>query len=194
MLEYVKGKLKEVGPNFAILEVAGLGLRCLISLNTYNKIKLLKNSKVVLYTFMHIKDEGIELYGFNDHLERQVFTLLNKVSGVGPKLALSILSWLEPKRLIAAIVTGDVKTLTSVPGVGNKTANKIIIELKDKVKTLPKETESETSLKMLEEAREALLTLGFSAVEVQQVLNELKDAATVEEIITSALKHFAKEG
>ncbi|TYP48702.1 Holliday junction branch migration protein RuvA [Thermosediminibacter litoriperuensis] len=194
MLDYIKGRLRDIGPNFAILDVAGLGFRCLISLNTYNKIKLLKNSKVMLYTCLHVKEEGAELFGFSELYEREAFILLNRVSGVGPRVALSILSWLEPKRLKSIIMSGDVKTLTSVPGVGNKTAQKIIFELKDKVKNLPPETEPQTGQAALWEAREALLALGFSAGEVRQVLNETEAGTTVEEIISSALRRLAREG
>ncbi|KXG78223.1 Holliday junction ATP-dependent DNA helicase RuvA [Fervidicola ferrireducens] len=194
MLEYLKGKLKEISPNYAIIEVAGLGLRCLISLNTYNNVKFYKNSKIILYTFLHLKDDGMDLYGFFDPLEREVFTLLNEVSGIGPKVALSVLSWLKPEEVVSAIATEDVKVLTSVPGVGNKTARKIVFELKDKVKGLAVSAEFKESLKMLQEAREALSTLGFSNEEIQKALNELNTATTVEEIIAGALKRFAKEG
>lgn len=194
MLEYLKGKLKEISPNYAIIEVAGLGLRCLISLNTYNNAKSYKNSKIILYTFLHLKEEGMDLYGFFDPAEREVFTLLNKVSGVGPKVALSILSWLKPEEVVSAIATEDIKILTSVPGVGNKTARKIVFELKDKVKGLAIGAGFKESLKMIEEAKEALLTLGFTNEEIQQALSELGTAATVEEIIAGALKRFAKEG
>ncbi|ADL08136.1 Holliday junction branch migration protein RuvA [Thermosediminibacter oceani] len=192
MLDYIRGRLRDIGPNFAILDVAGLGFRCFISLNTYNKIKLLKNSKVLLFTCLHVKEEGAELFGFSELHEREAFILLNKVSGVGPRVALSILSWLEPKRLKSVIMSEDVKTLTSVPGIGNKTAQKIIFELKDKIKNLPVETVSQTEQAALCEARDALLALGFSIGEVQRVLNEIGTATTVEEIISNALRLIAR--
>jgi Holliday junction DNA helicase RuvA len=109
-------------------------------------------------------------------------------------VALSVLSWLKPEEVVSAIATEDVKVLTSVPGVGNKTARKIVFELKDKVRGLAVSAEFKGSLKMLQEAREALSTLGFSNEEIQKALNELNTATTVEEIIAEALKRFAKEG
>lgn len=191
MLEYLRGKLIEIGPNYAVLEVAGFGFKCSISLNAYNSIKIYKGSEVTLYTFLHYKEDSLDLYGFFDPLEREVFVLLNKVSGIGPKVALSILSWLKPEEVVSAITTEDVKILTSVPGVGNKTARKIVFELKDKVKSLAVSGEFEGPLRTLQEAREALLSLGFSNEEIQKVLSELNGPTTLEEIIAEALKRLA---
>jgi len=193
MLDYVEGKLIKPDPNFAIISLGGWGLKLYISLFTYNKIKTKKNQDVKLYTYMVIKDDAIELYGFFDEEERQAFILLNRVSGIGPKVAISILSLMDISHLKTSILSEDVNALATVPGIGKKTAQKIIIELKDCIKDLPVES-NEFSLDSIIEAREVLISLGFNTKEIQKALDSasIKSDDTVEDIVKTALKKLSK--
>jgi Holliday junction DNA helicase RuvA len=191
MLDYIRGTLIELEPNFAVIETGGWGLRLTISLHTYNRIKTMNGQEIKLYTYMIIKEETIELIGFFDILERRAFMLLNRVSGIGPKAAISILSLIDVAKLKACILSEDVKTLVSVPGIGKKTAQKIIIDLKDSVKDLPVEAGKSESGDALYEAREVLMSLGFNPGEIQLALID-NTGNTVEEIVTKALKKLSR--
>ncbi|WP_422444055.1 Holliday junction branch migration protein RuvA [Thermoanaerobacterium sp. DL9XJH110] len=191
MLDYIRGTLIELEPNFAVIETGGWGLRLTISLHTYNRIKTMNGQEIKLYTYMIIKEETIELIGFFDILERRAFMLLNRVSGIGPKAAISILSLIDVAKLKACILSEDVKTLVSVPGIGKKTAQKIIIDLKDSVKDLPVEAGKSESGDALYEAREVLMSLGFNPGEIQLALID-NTGNSVEEIVTKALKKLSR--
>ncbi|NLU10885.1 MAG: Holliday junction branch migration protein RuvA [Tepidanaerobacter acetatoxydans] len=193
MLDYLEGLLVHVEPNFAIIDIGGWGLKLNISMFTYNKIKTGQGNKLKLYTQMVLRDDAVELFGFFDVVERQAYVLLNKVSGIGPKAAISILSLMDVARLKTSILSEDVKDLVKVPGIGKKTAQKIIIELKDRIKDLPV-TSDEGKYNSIIEAREALISLGFNPMEIQLVLDEdsVKNNDSVEDIIKSALKKLSK--
>jgi Holliday junction DNA helicase RuvA len=191
MLDYIKGTLIELEPNFAVIETGGWGFRLTISLHTYNRIKTMNGQEIKLYTYMIIKEETIELIGFFDILERRAFMLLNRVSGIGPKAAISILSLIDVAKLKACILSEDVKTLVSVPGIGKKTAQKIIIDLKDSIKDLPVEGGKSESGDALYEAREVLMSLGFNPGEIQLALID-NTGNSVEEIVTKALKKLSR--
>jgi len=124
MLDYVEGKLAKAEPNFAIIDLGGWGVKLYISLSTYNRIRDKKDQTVKLYTHMVLKDDAVELYGFSDEVERQAFMLLNRVSGIGPKVAISILSLMNLSHLKASILSEDAGALATVPGIGKKTAQK----------------------------------------------------------------------
>ncbi|MDD4570294.1 MAG: helix-hairpin-helix domain-containing protein, partial [Tepidanaerobacteraceae bacterium] len=130
---------------------------------------------------------------FYDAVERQAYILLNRVSGIGPKAAVSILSLMDVARLKASILSEDVKTLITIPGVGKKTAQKIIIELKDSIKELPVESDKSINNSVFE-AREVLISLGFHPREIQLALSEdlIVEDDTVESIVKSALKKLSK--
>ncbi|HQA60945.1 MAG TPA: OB-fold domain-containing protein, partial [Tepidanaerobacteraceae bacterium] len=115
MLDYVEGKLVKREPNFAIIDVGGWGVKLSVSLFTYNKIKDFKDQNVRLYTHMVLRDDAIELYGFFDEVERQAFVLLNRVPGIGPKVAISILSLMDISHLKTSVISEDVNALVTVP-------------------------------------------------------------------------------
>lgn len=192
MIDFIRGRLAKIEPNTAVLETSGLGFKLNISLMTYRQISDRLNSEVLLYTHMIVKEDAFEMYGFSDNLEREAFLYLNKVSGVGPKVSLAILSMFDIKQLKTSILGEDVNALKAVPGIGKKTAEKIIFELKDKIKDLPVNvTVDKHSFDAMYEAREALLSLGFSPQEIQEAL-EAAEGSTAEEIIASALKRLSR--
>ena len=193
MLDYVEGKLVKREPNFAIIDVGGWGVKLSVSLFTYNKIKDFKDQNVRLYTHMVLRDDAIELYGFFDEVERQTFVLLNRVPGIGPKVAISILSLMDISHLKTSVISEDVNALVTVPGIGKKTAQKIIIELKDRIKDLPVIAD-ELRYNSVFEAKEVLISLGFNPKEIQLALDaaSIKSDDTVEDIVKKALKKLSK--
>ncbi|MGB9813086.1 MAG: Holliday junction branch migration protein RuvA [Thermovenabulum sp.] len=186
MFEYIKGILIEAKPSYAIVETNGLGYKLNISYLTYEKIKGLINKEIMLYSLLVVKEDALEIYGFYEREEREFFIKLNKVSGIGPKLALSILSYSDINLLKSAINSEDVSKLSSIPGIGKKTAQKMILELKDKIKFSGEEGNS------IYEAREVLLTLGFSLEEINKAFLNIDKTKTTEEIVKEALKFFSK--
>ena len=193
MLDYVEGKLVKREPNFAIIDVGGWGVKLSVSLFTYKKIKDFKDQNVRLYTHMVLRDDAIELYGFFDEVERQAFVLLNRVPGIGPKVAISILSLMDISHLKTSVISEDVNALVTVPGIGKKTAQKIIIELKDRIKDLPVIAD-ELRYNSVFEAKEVLISLGFNPKEIQLALDaaSIKSDDTVEDIVKKALKKLSK--
>lgn len=194
MLEYIKGKLVFVEPTTAVVDISGVGIKADISMYSYDKIKNYKGETITLYTHLLLKEDAIELFGFFDKIERQAYLFLNKVSGVGPKVALSVLSLMDAAKLKNVILTENVNELTKVPGIGKKTAQKIIIELKDRIKDLPVSTPDEDTEDFISEAKEALISLGFSSAEVNLALSDdlVKDSKNLEDIIKAALKKMSK--
>ena len=170
MLEYVKGDIDEIPPAYVVVDCNGVGYFVNISLNTYTALQNQKSAKVYLYE--SIREDAYVLYGFKDKSEREMFTLLVSVSGVGPNTARMILSSLSTEDLQAVISTGNVNQLKAVKGIGAKTAQRIIVDLKDKIKTgdnpliIQLESKSET----YEEAVAALVMLGFPQAAAQKVV------------------------
>lgn len=194
MIDFIKGKLVHKDPAFVIVEVNGIGYRVGISLNTFSALSNQENIK--LHTYFHVKEDVQALYGFFEESEREIFKALISISGIGPTSALVVLSSLTPEELKQAILTEDAKTIQSIKGIGAKTAQRVILELKDKIGKL----EVQGSLNILpnkynttrDEALSALVTLGVakSAAEksVDKFLKMNAGDVTVEEIIKSVLK------
>ena len=132
MIAYLKGKLAYKDPTFVLIDISGIGYQVKISLQTYSQVK--DEEQIMLLTYLHIKEDGHTLYGFKEESEKKLFLNLISISGVGPNTALMILSSLNADELEYAIIHEDVKTIQNVKGVGIKTAQRIILELKDKVK------------------------------------------------------------
>ena len=193
MLDYLEGILIHIEPNFAVIDTGGWGLKLTISMYTYNKIKIKQGNKLKLYTQMVVRDDTVELFGFTDEVERQAYLLLNRVPGIGPKAAISILSLMDVAQLKTSIMSEDVQSLVTVPGIGKKTAQKIIIELKDRIKDLPVESDK-GDYSSIFEAREVLLSLGFNPREIQLALNDasINSDDSVEDITKAALKKLSK--
>ncbi len=196
MIAYLSGKLAFKDPTFVIIDVGGVGYHVKISLQTYSKIK--DEEHIRLLTFLHIKEDAHTLYGFKEESEKHLFLLLISINGVGPNTGLMILSSLDTGEIEQAILSGDVGTIQAVKGIGIKTAQRIILELKDKVGKQGT-SESTTSLgflksgnKVREEALQALVTLGFPKAvaekNIAQVLKKTGNEISLEDLIKASLK------
>lgn len=195
MIAYIKGKLVIKDPTFVIIDVGGVGYQIRISLNTYSVIKDEENLK--LHTYMHIKEDAHTLYGFKQLSEKHLFLNLISISGIGPSIGLMILSSLTPDEIQEAIINEDVKTIQAIKGIGTKTAQRLILELKDKIKKdLAVDKASNISVKthntIKNEALSALVTLGFTKVAAEKSIDNIlkKDGneITLEQLIKLALK------
>ncbi|GAB2615955.1 Holliday junction branch migration protein RuvA [Belliella aquatica] len=197
MISYLKGKLVFKDPTFVIIDISGIGYHVKISLQTYSKIK--DEEQVMLLTFLHIKEDAHTLYGFKEEAEKKLFLNLISISGVGPNTGLMILSSLSSEELETAIIQEDFKTIQNVKGVGVKTAQRIVLELKDKVKKdsiLDLSTSSTGFLhqnnKVKEEALQALITLGFPKATAEKniaaILKKTGSEISLEDLIKASLK------
>lgn len=195
MYYYIKGKLAVKSDNFIVVETAGIGYKIYTSLTSIEKLPQL-GCDVTAYTYLNVREDAMELYGFAAEEERKMFLLLISVSGVGPKAALALLSVATPEKLAAAIVTGNEKLLTKAAGVGPKAAKRIILELKDKIDNTAigidedgviLSSTDEITENSRTEAISALVTLGYSAQEAKNVLLKLDGTLSTEELIKKAL-------
>jgi len=194
MIAYIDGKLTHKDPTFVIIDVNGIGYQIKISLNTY--AKLVEGERCKLHTFLHIKEDAHTLYGFSEIAEKNVFLHLISISGVGPGTGLMIVSSLSVSEIQQAIVREDVRTIQNVKGIGAKTAQRIILELKDKFK---KDTIADGGINTAltnntnrSEALSALITLGFVRTVAEKTLDAIikreGNNLSVEELIKFALK------
>ena len=200
MFYYLNGIVAEMEANLAVIDCGGVGYACATTNYTLSQLK--KGEKARLYTYMNVREDAVELYGFASQSELHNFKLLLGVSGVGPKAALSILSANTPANLAMAVVMGDEKALTAAPGIGKKIAQRIILELKDKLakeqSSFGPDTGGSVPVMVLpndkaKEAGAALAVLGYSGSEVAAALKGIDmDALPLEEIIRQALKRMAK--
>lgn len=195
MIAYIEGRIDYVEPTYAVLDINGLGYEIRISLNTYSNIKGLEKCR--LHTWLHVKEDAHTLYGFSHPAEKSLFLHLISVSGVGPGTGLMVTSSLTADEIKNAIISEDVHTIQSVKGIGAKTAQRIILELKDKLKKegmiSAADSEKGGNLRTLRnEALIALTTLGINKAQAEKSLDLiLKSAAnhiTLEELIKLALK------
>jgi Holliday junction DNA helicase RuvA len=195
MIAYLKGKLVYKEPTFVQIEVSGVGYQVSISLNTFSEIKDREDLK--LSTYLHVREDAHVLYGFATESEKQMFLHLISVNGVGPNTALVVLSYLPPAELRAAIVREDAAALQAVKGIGGKTAQRLILELKDKLKKdagedLPgKPGIAHNTIR--NEALSALMTLGIAkpAAEksIDTILKRMGTTISLEELVKQALKN-----
>lgn len=201
MFYYLNGTLAHVGPNLAVIDCGGVGYAC--KTTNYTLASLRRGEKAKLYTYLHVREEIFELYGFASENELNCFQMLIGVSGVGPKAALAILSSVSPERLATAIITGDEKALTGAPGVGKKIAQRVILELKDKLakgqlNTVAGESYSGTGVTVIpenkvSEASAALAVLGYGPAEINEALKGIPvDELSLEAVIKQALKKMVK--
>ena len=201
MFYYVKGPVVHMAPYLAVVDCGGVGYSCRTTNNTLARLR--KGETATLYTHLNVREDAMELYGFASENELSCFQLLISVSGVGPKAALSILSSTSPEGLATSIITGDEKALTVAPGIGKKIAQRIILELKDKLAkgqlTTPGgESYGGTGVTVIpqnkaSEAAAALAVLGYSQAEAAAALKNIDmEALALEEIIKQALKKMVK--
>ena len=191
MITHIKGKLVEKNPSFVIIDCNGIGYLLRISLQTFSKLS--NDEYCMLFTHLSIKEDAHTLYGFFDKDERELFRLLISVSGVGPNTAQMILSSLTPHEIQQAILTENVSVLQGVKGIGGKTAQRIILDLKDKIAKLGISANSSlTSYNTIrEEALSALTMLGFSKNSIEKYIDkELEEdgSVEVEELVKRVLK------
>ena len=196
MIYQVSGNLIAKHKDFVVIEVSGIGFKITSTTNTINTIKL--EQKILLHTYLHVREDALDLYGFHSTLEREVFLLLIGISGIGPKLAITILSGILPDELKDKIISGDIASLTSIPGVGAKTAKRIIVELKDKFTKIEEDSlgfSDKLNSKLYDDALNALLSLGYSSQQSKQVLDRIANGKddnkqNIETIIKTALKRL----
>lgn len=191
MIEYITGEVTELTPATAVVECMGIGYLLNISLNTYSS--LAKGKSTRLYVYEAIREDAYQLYGFSDRHERELFVALISVSGVGPNTARMILSSLNPAELEQAIASENLNLLKSVKGIGAKTAQRVIVDLKDKIKPTdnPLVISTPAASEVYEEAVAALVMLGFSQPQSQKTVQKLlreTPSMRVEEVIKQALK------
>ena len=200
MFYYLNGVVAEMEANLAVIDCGGVGYACATTNYTLSQLK--KGERAKLYTYMNVREDAVDLFGFSSQSELHSFKLLLGVSGVGPKAALAILSTNTPANLALAVVMGDEKALTAAPGIGKKIAQRIILELKDKLAkeqaSFGPDTGGSVPLTVLpndkaEEAGAALAVLGYSGSEVAAALKGIDiDTLPLEEIIRQALKRMVK--
>ena len=201
MYYYVSGQVAHVEPYLAVIDCGGVGYACRTTAYTISQIK--KGDRAKLFTYLSVREDAMDLYGFFSQEELKLFQQLISVSGVGPKAALAILSSSTPANLAMSIITGDEKTLTRAPGVGKKIAQRVILELKDKLAKgqsvgAAGESYGGTGVTVipenkLSEATAALAVLGYSQGEINLALKGIDlDGLTLEQVIKQALKKMVK--
>jgi len=199
MIETLSGIIQKKTPHFIVINVGGIGLRCACSITTLQNLPK-EGEKCNISTYLHVREDVLDLYGFVLEEERQAFLLLIGISGIGPKLALTILSGMDTIRLKDKIVSGDVSALTSIPGVGPKTAKRIIIELKDKFikmdsDSLGFEESNESESRLVKDAIQALVSLGYKQQIASRVLRQMEKEGKVEGDLAIVIKQaLAKIG
>lgn len=201
MLYSVRGKLINTTANSAVVECSGVGFLCQTTLNTLKRIKI--GDEVMLYTYLSVREDAMELFGFATKTELDTFKTLIGVSGVGPKVGLALLSELSAEQIAMAIATDDVKTVTRAPGVGKKLAQRIILELKDKLaKQLGKGDDSFAVVSQgaaaaasgnIPKAVEALGVLGYTPADVSPVLAGFDSSLPVEQLIAMTLRELGRK-
>ncbi|MEC4115554.1 Holliday junction branch migration protein RuvA [Myroides phaeus] len=193
MIAHIQGRLVEKTPTEVVIDCGGVGYLIHISLHTFSQIGSSENLK--LYTFLQIKEDGHTLFGFSDKIERELFKLLISVSGIGGNTARNMLSSVSPKELLQAIASADVKTIQSVKGIGAKTAQRVILDLQEKVLKLYNIDEVLPVINNTnkDEALSALEVLGFIRKSAEKVVDKIikqTPDASVESIIKQALKNL----
>ncbi|MDD5952694.1 MAG: Holliday junction branch migration protein RuvA [Oscillospiraceae bacterium] len=198
MFYSLRGKLIHTEPSMAVLECGGIGFQCMTSMNTLRSLPKL-GSEATLYTHLNVREDAMDLFGFATQSELNCFRLLIAISGVGPKVALAILSELAPEQVALAVSAGDSKSLTRAAGVGPKLAQRIVLELTDKVKKMaasgggfmPTQSGVVSASTNTAEAVNALTVLGYSATDAAAVAAKFDSSLPVEEIIRLSLKEMA---
>ncbi len=197
MIYSLNGKLIYTDPTFAVVECGGVGFKCFVSMNTLASLKTI-GSQVNLFTYLAVREDAMDLYGFASESELNAFKLLISISGVGPKAAMAILSVLPPDRLTMAVSSGDVKSIQAAQGVGKKTAERIVLELKDKMVGIGATSDriiddisSVASDPNAGEAVEVLVSLGFNQSNAASVVGAMDKSLSVDEMIRKGLKELS---
>jgi len=200
MFEYIEGKIAKKEPTSAIIDVNGVGYQIHIPVTTYESLPEI-NEKARLLIYFHVREDTQKLYGFFTEEERKLFIMLTGISGIGPKTAITMLSGASPSEFKNRIITQNVKALTTIPGIGKKTAKRIIMELNEKIDEIPEDAKEEfvstssfqtTSVNTT--AIDALMELGYNQTKakraVSRAINKLGKEATVQDYIKYALSNM----
>ena len=192
MIENIKGIVEKKTPAYVVMNANGIGIKISMSINGLEAVPPKGNAAVIL-TYLHVREDMLDLYGFATERERHTFMQLINISGIGPKLALTILSGINPDKLKDRVVAGDVASLTSVPGVGAKTAKRIIVELKEKFVKMDEDSlgfeEEDTGESILfRDALNALISLGYKSRYARKVLQDLDKNGELRGELESVIK------
>jgi|Deesub1362B_J571_1020462.scaffolds.fasta_scaffold00724_5 Holliday junction DNA helicase RuvA len=194
MISFLKGILIEKSPNEVIIDVGGVGYQVYIPLSTYSRIGNFREP-IELFIYTHLREDSLSLFGFLTKEEKEIFTKLISISGVGPKLALNILSGIGPSELEEAVKKNDFNRLTAIPGIGRKTALRIALELQEKFEKKEKILAS-PKLREKEEIISALINLGFKRKEVENIvdetINSFPEGTKFEKLFQESLKKLSK--
>ncbi len=192
MIAFLTGRVVTKGATFALIEVNGVGYRLSMSTGSLSAMPG-QGERVTVHTHLHVREDELSLFGFADEPEKEAFEQLITVSGVGPKVALAALSALSPDVLASAVATEDVALISSVPGIGKKTAQRIILDLADRLGALGASgsaSGSSSGAGAAAEARDALQSMGFSAAEIAAALQGAPDGADVQTVLQWALRRL----
>lgn len=196
MIAYLKGKLVIKAVDYIVIDVQGIGYKVYMSKTAIDKLE--EEKEIKIYTYLKVREDDISLFGFNTLEELNMFELLISVGGIGAKSAIVILSNITPSKFALAVITSDVNTLKKLQGIGPKTAQRIILELKDKIKTEEAIENQENTIKQeeqiqedMEELIQALQVLGYRRYEINNILPKIKEE-TLEDRIKEALKYLAR--
>lgn len=200
MFYSLTGQLIYQNSSAAVISCGGVAFRCFVTATTLRSLPQ-KGSEVTLFTHLNVKEDALDLYGFFEESELELFKLLNTVSGVGPKAALAILSELSPERLVLCIATSDIKAITNAQGVGMKTAQRVVLELKDKVGSVQSAVENDdmqaagavSASTNAADAVSALVSLGYSRSEASLAVGRLDGNRPAGQLIREALKTLGKK-
>lgn len=200
MIYNVKGTLTYTDPTFAVVECGGVGFKCFVSMTTLRELTSI-GTQVNLFTHMAVREDAMDLYGFATQEELQAFKLLITVSGVGPKAAIAILSVLPPDRLSIAISSGDIKSIQTANGIGKKTAERVVLELKDKILGVASGSASSvvegiqfaSTNSNAQEAVEVLVSLGFTQSDAATVVGSMDKSLSVDDMIRQGLKKLSAQ-
>lgn len=193
MISFIKGEVEQITHNSVIIDNNGIGYRVFVpvSVTEINKV----GSSIKLSTYLHVAENIMALYGFNNNEELSLFELLISVSGIGPKGAIGIISQANPRDFVRAIITEDTKEITKAPGIGLKTAQRLILELKDKLKNIKAEDlvqgNGEVMSSEKDDAVDALLALGYPLKDIQQAVASVSSDESAENIIKLALRSLS---
>lgn len=202
MFSYIKGTIEAKTQNYIVLETGGIGYKIFMAQSAIEKLEDLGTKKKI-YTYLRVREDDVSIYGFITEEELRMFELLLGVSGIGAKGAVTILSNITPSSFALAVISDDVTKIKSLPGIGVKTAQRIILELKDKLKTtaaISEESKQDSKLEKLveenskfAEATAALQVLGYTKKEIEKALNKIDVSLSVEEIIKKGLSNLARQ-
>ena len=199
MYAYIKGSLEIKTPNYVVVETSGVGYKIFMPETAIEKLGEI-GDKVKVYTYLKVREDDMSLYGFNTNEELRMFELLISVSGVGAKTAVAMLSNITPSSFALAVITNDVAKIKALPGIGPKGAQRIILELKDKIKT-EEAISSDSSISLqsavpnnenVQEAISALQVLGYGKKEIERALQKIDTSLSVEDIIKVGLKNLSR--